>query len=72
MRCMVAAVWQLRQGGLLAFGDEAGELAGFVQDGGCVTAVRVIVLQQHGDHVGGKLVGPCEEAVTEALFFIVA
>ena len=33
--------------------------------------MRVIVLQQHGDHVGGKLVGPCEEAVTEALFFIV-
>ena len=45
VRCMVAAVWQLREGGLLAFGDEAGELAGFVQDGGGVTAVRVIVLQ---------------------------
>ena len=45
MRCLLATVWQLREGGLLAFGDEAGELAGFVQDGGGVTAVRVIVLQ---------------------------
>ena len=42
MRCMVAAARQLREGRLLAFGDEAGELAGFVQDGGGVTAVSVI------------------------------
>ena len=56
---------------LFPFADEIGELAGFVQNSGCVASVRVIILQQHGDHAWCKLIRPGEEGVTEALFFIV-
>lgn len=58
--------------GLFFWLGEGGELARFVQNGGGVAAVGVVVLHQHRDHVGTEAVRLGGENVAEALLLIIA